>query len=184
LYAQGTNEYSSIGYYIKYHYGNVATPPANITTGDQTEIAQYYGLYADYIAFLLTPTNQAEHSLAYAPNNIANILVYFTPSSIKNWQSNPVAPGQPTLTVTYPTSGDPAAYLTYLGNYRQYLDALITFQQTTGVAPHLDWVQAPQAMLAPVLTTPVIISPAQVDNTPSPISTSTNVTCSPMCPRL
>ncbi|MEW6438573.1 MAG: filamentous hemagglutinin family protein [Pseudomonadota bacterium] len=177
LYAQGSSEYAFLGYYLKNNYGSVVAPPQNFTSGDAGEIAQYYGLYSDYIAYLLSPVDKLQQTLRnILPNSVVASLDNYFGGPLKQWMSQPFTPGQPTLTAAYPTgSGSASAYLTYLADYNSYLDAEITYYKTTGIAPQLVWVQPPPAVLGTVLTTPVVVTPAAVDNSPSPTANAGNV---------
>jgi len=181
-----SNGYGNIGYYIKNYAAQVPfRAPQLFTSGDAAEIGQYYGLYNFYVNFLLQNTTPAERQATYYSTNPASnyipIADLFLPfgNNLHAWLSAPMVSGQPTLSVAYPTgtAADNASnYLLYVEAYGSYLAAEENFKVTTGITPNLQAILPPPAVLDPLLpNTPIVITPAAVDNSPSPTANAGNV---------
>jgi filamentous hemagglutinin family protein len=180
------NGYTNVGYYLKNYAAQTPfAAPQQFTSGDPGEIAQYYGLYSFYLNFLTQDSTPAERQgtffATFPSNEVISIAELFSPfgNTLVPWLSAPVASGQPTLTVAYPTGAaadDASNYLRYVAAYGSYLVAEENFEVTTGIKPNLQPILPPPAVLDPVLpNTPIVITPAAVDNSPSPTANAGNV---------
>jgi filamentous hemagglutinin family protein len=168
----GSFAYYFGGYYLQYGKPSPIQAPANNLSGTAEQLGEYYGLYSQYLALLVSPVDTIEAT--QRPGGPIAALDAPGPNSVSTWASLPVQSGQPMLTNPYPTTDDPTAYLKYLASYTTYLDSEINFFQTTHVAPNLVWVQPPPlptadgGVLAPGSTIP--ITSATTDNSPSPVA--------------
>ncbi|MFC7627171.1 filamentous hemagglutinin family protein [Paraburkholderia humisilvae] len=164
------------GFYLKYGYVSPILAPAKLS-GSSDLTSEYYALYHEYIELLLQPQTAVEKE--FSQQGTGPLALLHVPNGahkVNSWLSQPLIAGQPTLTVPYPTTGDPTQYLQYLGNYTAYLDSVITYAMTNGVTPHLEWVQPPPTSLSSVIApgTVIVISPSATDNSPSPVPVAGN----------
>ncbi|WP_246530286.1 filamentous haemagglutinin family protein [Paraburkholderia podalyriae] len=148
-------------YYILSNYAYLGlSAPHNWVSGDTAEVAQYYGMYEEYTHYLTSQDANGQYNVFGA--------------SRKNQNAQVVA-GQPVLLVQAPTAqqevDDPTAYPRYLALYQSYRNDILKWENANpGLTPHIDQVQAPPVALAQVITTPIAISAAPTDNTPSPVA--------------
>ncbi|WP_196494522.1 filamentous haemagglutinin family protein, partial [Burkholderia pseudomultivorans] len=168
--------YYYFGYYLNHGMKAPFDLPAKLTSGDPAEIGQYYGLYSAYLNYLDSPVDAVLQHVGYWGGIASLLMPYATVPG--GWSSQPVAAGQPTLTVPYPTGAaqsDAAAYLRYLASYNSYLDSEIQFFKSTGVKPYVDVLKPPPAVLGPVLSvSSIVISPPVTDNSPAPVAVPGN----------
>jgi filamentous hemagglutinin family protein len=159
-------------YYSLHYYSYIGlTAPASssaLAGGDSGEIAQYYGIYNDYVNYI-----SSEFKIAFGAYSSKRL-------------STPIVSGEPTFTTTAPTmaqqASDATAYLAYLGAYEQYVDALNTFFRANATKGYntgdvfVAQLQGPLPVLAPVTTeTSVPVGGAIVtDNSPSPVAVAGN----------
>ncbi|PQV46060.1 filamentous haemagglutinin family protein [Paraburkholderia sp. BL21I4N1] len=152
------------GYILaNYEYAGL-TAPANWTSGDAGEIAQYYGMYQQYAQYLSSQDASGQYIFA---------------GSLPFSQAAPVAPGQPVLGVAAPTiadeQADPTAYPRYLALYETYRVQLLRWQQANpAITAHVDQLQAPPVTLVTVITQPIVVQAAPTDNSPSPVASAGN----------
>ncbi len=173
--------FGSLAYYNQNYWSNTLALPAlptNPAFADPAvpghaaeEIAQYYGLYQEYLNFVTSTGPDATGSGS-------EVILSFGALS-GNFNNAPVA-GQPLFTESAPTAAQelasPNAYVLYLSDYETYITKLSAFITTHISAPFQ--VVAPVA--PPVVLTTLIqnstttIGTVPTDNTPSPVATSTN----------
>ncbi|MGH8780555.1 filamentous haemagglutinin family protein [Paraburkholderia sp.] len=152
------------------------TFPAN---ADPAEVAQYYGLYQDYLADVLGGGNGASRN--------STIHLAMVQAVTFGASKNPVAPGQPTFSGTPPTAAeqlaDPDAWLKYEAAYSSYAQAVLAWHglnANSAIAFNVVPIAPPPAVLTTLIqsstttTTITTGAPAPVDNSPSPVATSTN----------
>jgi filamentous hemagglutinin family protein len=152
-------------YYYSYIGFTAPASPGAFAGGDPAEIAQYYGLYNDYVSYV-----SSQSSLQFSAYQA-------------NRQSFPLASGEPSFTTAVPTmaqqGADATAYLAYLGAYEQYASKVTAFidlnPQDTGNV-FIAQLHGPLPVLAPVTTaTSVPIGgPVLTDNSPSPVAVAAN----------
>ncbi|WP_017775087.1 filamentous haemagglutinin family protein [Paraburkholderia kururiensis] len=152
------------GYVLSYYAYLGLTGPVNWTSGDTAEVAQYYGMYAEYAQYLSSVTPSGQRVFVGAP--LLNL-------------NAPIAPGQPVMTTAAPTAqdelSDPTAYPRYLALYETYRQQISTWQTShPGVTAHIDQLQAPPAVLTALITSPIVVQAAPTDNTPSPLAVAGN----------
>jgi filamentous hemagglutinin family protein len=162
--------------------GNLVAPAPVSAFGsnpDPTELAQYYGLYEEYV-------NEFLGGAGAAPG-VATVLG----QGLNGGFNKPVIPGQPVFTTPAPTQADelahPDAWLLYVAQYSQYAQALIAWgnivvngvpnnRLTYNIVPLAPPPAVLTAAIQPSSTTTTITTgtPAPMDNSPSPVSTATN----------
>ncbi|WP_240766794.1 filamentous haemagglutinin family protein [Paraburkholderia flava] len=174
-------------------WGAVLAKPAPASTfasnADAAEVAQYYGMYLDYLNDVIGPTNANGNT---AHNRAIGLLMAQFRDESTAKPSTPVVAGQPVFGGQAPTAADvaadPDAWLKYEAVYTAYATAMNTWLdlpaagggQNSSHPYNLVPFVAPPAVLTtlvqPSTTTTTVTTgtPAPVDNTPSPVATSTN----------
>lgn len=163
------NGYYSIAQENGRYFAGGLTPPAAASVfsgGDPAAIAQYYGMYKEYIEEATTPGGSVRSLMTGAA---------ITRSGNAPVTGQPVAPTVPTKAQE---QQNPGAYQAYLSQYNTFVTQLATWLAIPGngalpyqVLP----IEAPPVVLTALITpSTVTVGTVPTDNTPSPVATSSN----------